>query len=321
MKAIVYDRYGSPDVLSLKDVPQPVPGDNELLVRVHAASINAWDLGMVTGEPFVFRFWGLWKPRHRIPGADVAGVVEQVGRNVAGFKPGDAVFGDLAECGWGGYAEYVSAPGNAFLLKPADMSFEQAASIPQAGALAAQALVEKGHVRSGMKVLINGAGGGVGTFGLQIAKAYGAEITAVDSSSKLEMLTALGADHVIDYTREDFTRNGKRYDLIVDVVSNRSPFTYKRSLNPGGAFYTIGGTVSSLMQAALLGPLMSKSGGTHLGILAYKANKSLDVITQLFSEGKLFPVIDKIFPLSETREAFRYFASGAVKGKILIKVH
>ena len=204
--------------------------------------------------------------------------------------------------------------------KPADMSFEQAASIPQAGALAVQALVDKGHVRSGQKILINGAGGGVGTFGVQIAKAYGAEVTAVDSTFKLEMLRTLGADHVIDYTREDFTNKGKRYDLVIDVVANRSIFRYKGSLNPGGAFYMVGGTVSSLLQAALLGPFISKSGSTHLGVLAYKANKSLDVITRLFTQGRLIPVIDKIFPLSETREAFRYFASGEVKGKIIIRV-
>lgn len=320
MKAIVYDHYGSPDVLSLKDVPQPVPGNDEALIKIHAASINSWDLGMVTGEPVLFRFSGLLKPKYRIPGADIAGVVHGVGRNVKRFKPGDEVFGDLAESGWGGYAESTCARESALMPKPADMSFEQAASIPQAGALAVQALVDKGRVQSGQKVLINGAGGGVGTFGVQIAKAYGAEVTAVDSSSKLEILRELGADHVIDYTREDFTRNGKRYDLIVDVVANRSLFRYRRSLNPGGSFYMVGGTVSSLLQAALLGPIISKSAGMHLGILAYKANKSLDIITQLFAEGKLVPVIDKIFPLRETREAFHYFASGSVKGKIIIKV-
>ena len=318
MKAVVYDRYGSPDVLSVREVPKPVPTDNQLLVRVHAASINSWDLGMVTGEPFVFRFWGLWKPKHKTPGADVAGVVEQVGRNVSKFKPGDEVFGDLAECGWGAYAEYVSAPDKAFLLKPADMSFEQAASIPQAGALAAQALVTEGRIRSGQKVLINGAGGGVGTFGVQIAKAYGAEVTVVDNASKLDILAALGADHLIDYTREDFTRNGKRYDLIVDVVSNRSPFTYKRSLNPGGAFYMIGGDVSSLLQTGLLGPIISRSGHSHVGILAYEVNKGIDLITRLFSSGKLSPIIDKIFPLTETRQAFQYFASNKFIGKIVI---
>ena len=320
MKAVVYDRYGSPDVLSVTEVPQPVPGDDEVLVKVHAASINSWDLGMVTGEPFVFRFWGLWKPKYKIPGGDVAGVVERVGRNVSKFKPGDAVFGDLAECGWGGYAEYVSAPEKALLLKPTEISFQQAASIPQAGALAVQALMGKSRVQSGQKILINGAGGGVGTFAVQIAKAFGAEVTAVDSASKLEMLNALGADHVIDYTREDFTRNGKRYDLIVDVVSNRSPFLYKRSLNPGGAFHMIGGDVSSLLQTGLFGPIISKLSHRHVGILAYEANKGIDVITQLFSSGKLFPVIDKIFPLSETREAFHYFASNQFKGKIVINV-
>jgi len=320
MKAVVYDRYGSPDVLSIREAPQPVPGDNELLVRVHAASINSWDLGMVTGEPFVFRFWGLWKPRHQIPGGDVAGVVEQVGRNVSKFKPGDEVFGDLAECGWGGYAEYVSAPEKAFLLKPHDMSFEQAASIPQAGALAVQALVTKGQIQQGQKVLINGAGGGVGTFALQIAKAYGAQVTAVDSAYKLDMLSTLGADHLIDYAAEDFTRNGKRYDLIVDVVSNRSPVIYKHSLNPGGAFYMIGGDVSSLLQAGLFGPVISKLSRRHIGILAYEANKSIDVITRLFSAGKLSPVIDKIFPLNETREAFQYFASNKFIGKIVIRM-
>ena len=320
MKAIVYERYGSPDVLTFMDVPKPKPRDHEVLVKVHVASINSWDWDMIKGEPFIVRLWGLTKPRHTIPGADIAGTVEAVGGHVTKFKPGDHVFGDLAECGWGGFAEYVCADEKALGIKPASMTFEQAACIPQAGMMALQSVRDKGQLKTGQRLLINGAGGGVGTFGLQIAKSMGAEVTCVDSAGKLEMLRSLGADHVVDYEAEDFTKNGKSYDLIIDVVANRSLSAYKRSLTPQGTFLMIGGTMSSIFQAMLFSRWISEKNGRHLGMLAYQPNKDLDDFTQLFEAGKVVPVIDCCFRLTDTRDAFKYYAKGLVKGKVVIQV-
>jgi NADPH:quinone reductase-like Zn-dependent oxidoreductase len=320
MKAIVYDHYGSPDVLELRDVAKPVPSDDEVLVRVHAASINSWDADMVRGEPFIIRLWGLTRPRYRTPGADIAGVVETVGRNVRRFKVGDEVYGDLAESGFGAFAEYARAHEKSLLIKPPNMSFLQAAAIPQAGALASQAITAKGGLQSGEHLLLNGAAGGVGTLALQIAKACGAVVTVVDRGPKLPALLALGADHVIDYELEDFTHNGILYNRIVDMVSNRSLNTYKRCLTERGVFLMIGGTMSSIFQAMVFGPIASSLGHKKLGILAYKANQGLDLIADLFTSGKLVPAIDKIFPLAQTSEAFRHFSRNEFKGKIVISV-
>ena len=320
MKAIVYNKYGSPDVLELKDVARPAPKDHEVLVKVHAASINSWDWDMICGSPFIVRLWGLFKPKYKIPGADIAGIVETVGRHVKKFKPGDKVFGDLAECGFGAFAEYALAKEEALGFKSESMTFEQAACIPQAGMMALQSIRDKGEVQAGQKVLINGAGGGVGTLALQIAKNFGAEVTCVDSFQKHEMLRALGADHVIDYLREDFTRNGKRYELIIDVVSNRSLYDYTRSLSERGVFLMIGGTMSAILQAMLLGRWISEKEGKRYGILAYEANNDLDFFNRLFESGKVVPVIDRCFSLKDTSEAFRYYSSGNVQGKIVIQV-
>jgi NADPH:quinone reductase-like Zn-dependent oxidoreductase len=320
MKAIVYTKYGSPDVLQLKEVEKPVPRDNEVLVKVHAASVNSWDWDLLRGKPVVFRFWGVLKPKYTIPGGDIAGEVAAVGRNVTRFKPGDEVLGDLCACGWGGFAEFVCASEKALTLKPANMSFEDAASLPQAAVLALQGLREKRHIQNGDSVLINGGAGGVGTLAIQMAKSFGAEVSAVDRGEKLDFMRSLGADNVFDFTREDFTKNGQDYDLIIDVAAHHSIFDYKRVLNPGGHYAIIGGSVPRILQILSLGPIVSMTGDKKLGILAHKPNKDLDEIIELIQSGKVKPIIDRSYALSEVPEAFRYFGTGQVKGKIVISV-
>jgi NADPH:quinone reductase-like Zn-dependent oxidoreductase len=327
MKAIYYDRYGSPDNLSLVDTQKPVPKDDEVLVRVHAASINSWDWDMIRGEPVFVRLWGLFKPKHKIPGSDIAGRVEAVGRTVKKFKPGDEVFGDIVEHGWGGFAEYACAHEHQLHLKPPSMSFEQAASIPQAGLLALQSIRDFGKLQRGQRILLNGAGGSVGTLGIQIAKMYGGIVTAVDRSDKLDLLKKLGADHVIDYQKEDYTSNGTTYDLIVDVVANRPIFRYKKALAPGGQFVMIGGTTSTIFKMMTVGSLVSQlrkitsnPSDRRLTIMGYKPNQGLDDMSTYFIEGKVIPVIDKVFSLADTADAFRYFASNSFKGKVVIKM-
>jgi NADPH:quinone reductase-like Zn-dependent oxidoreductase len=321
MKAIVYERYGPPDVLQLKEVKKPTPKDNEVLIKVHAASINSWDWELLRGKPFVNRLlFGLLKPKIKILGADIAGRVEAVGRNVKQFQPDDEVFGDLCECGWGGFAEYVCARENTLALKPASMTFEEVAAVPQAAAMALQGLRDKGQIQPGQKVLINGAGGGVGTFAVQIAKSFGAEVTGVDSTKKLDMLRSIGADQVIDYTQEDFTKSGQRYDLILDVAAYHSIFDYKRALSPKGIYVMVGGSSARIFQAIFLGPLISMTGSKKLGILAHKPNKGLDFMKELFEAGKVVSVIDRRYPLSEVPEALRYFGKGHAKGKVVITV-
>jgi NADPH:quinone reductase-like Zn-dependent oxidoreductase len=319
MKAIVYERYGPPDVLQLKEVEKPTPKDNEVLIKVHAASINSWDWELLRGKPFVNRLlFGLLKPKIKILGADIAGRVEAVGRNVKQFQPGDKVFGDLCECGWGGFAEYVCARENALALKPASMTFEEVAAVPQAAAMALQGLRDKGQIQPGQKILINGAGGGVGTFAVQIAKSFGAEVTGVDSTRKLDLLRSIGADQVIDYTQEDFTKSGQRYDLILDVAAYHSIFDYKRALSPKGIYVMVGGSSARIFQTIFLGPLISMTGSKKLGILAHKPNKGLDFMKELFEAGKVVPIIDRRYPLSEVPEALRHFGEGHAKGKVVI---
>lgn len=243
MKAIVFTKYGSPDVLELKEVGKPAPKDDEVLIRVHAASLNEWDLGALEGVSLVNRLiFGLLHPKKQILGSDVAGRIEAVGKHVLRFQPGDEVFGDLSG-EWGGFAEYVCARETAITLKAPSMTFEEAAAIPQAAMLALQGLRDKGRIQPGQKVLINGAGGGVGTFAIQIARLYGVEVTAVDGPAKLDMLRSMGAAHVIDYTREDFTRNGQRYDLILDVKTTRSILDCARALSSNGVYVTVGGSM------------------------------------------------------------------------------
>jgi len=318
LKAIAYTKYGSPDVLSLRDVDKPVPKPDQVLVKMRAASINSWDWDMVRGKPWIVRIWGLTGPRNTIPGADIAGVVESVGSRVTKFKPGDEVFGDLCESGWGAYAEYAAAHEKVFQRKPPGMTFEEAAAIPQAGLMALQGLVDMGKVKKGQKVLMNGAGGGVGTFVIQIARSVGADVAAVDSGDKLDFLQALGANRVIDYTKEDFTRNGVQYDLIIDVVASRSLYDYKRALNNTGQLIIIGGKMSILFGTLLQRTWMSSKDGRQFGMLPYRVNDGLDRMVELFETRQARPVVDRTFTLEKTSEAFEYFASGKFKGKVVI---
>ena len=326
MKAVVYHRYGSPDVLHLEEVAKPAPKDDEVLVKIHAASVNSFDLDFLRGMPLITRMSGLLKPRNKILGGDMAGRVEAVGGKVTRFQTGDEVFGDLSSSrgvglSWGGFAEYVCARENAMVLKPAGMTFEEAAAIPQAAILALQGLRFKGQIQPGQKVLINGAGGGVGMFAVQIAKSFGAEVTGVDSPGKLDMVRSIGADHVIDYTQEDFTKNGQLYDLILDVVATRSMSDYRRALSPQGVYCAIGGSQARYFQAAFLEPWISMMGSKKVGALGAKPSTSdLAFIIELFEAGKVKIVIDRLFPLSEVAEAFRYFGEGRHHGKLVITV-
>ena len=317
MKAIVFENYGGPDQLQLKEVEKPVPGDREVLVEVYAVSINDWDWGLITGD-FINRMLnGISKPKRRILGSDIAGRVEAVGKNVTRFKIGDEVFGDLSGT-WGGFAEYVCADEKALGHKSPAMSFEQASSIPQAAMLAVQGLIDVGRVRRGEKVLINGAGGGVGTFGLQILKPFDVEVTVVDTAAKLDMLRYLGAAHCIDYTRADFVKSGNRYDLILDAKTNRPILRYLRALAPGGRYVTVGGAIPRLLQAFLWSPWISLFTKKKVRIVALKANKDLDYMSKLFESGQVVPVIDGPYRLEDVPEPFRVFERGEHKGKLVV---
>jgi NADPH:quinone reductase-like Zn-dependent oxidoreductase len=320
MKAVIYEKYGSPDVLHLKEVAKPAPTDNELLVKILAVSINGSDREGLIGKPLYARFGGLLKPGNQILGSDIAGRVEAVGTNVKQFKPGDEVFGEIP--GYhGGFAEYISIPERTLARKPASLTFEQAAAIPQAGVIALQGIREKGNVRPGHKILINGAGGGAGTFAVQLAKLYGAEVTGVDNTDKLDFLRSLGADHVIDYTREDFTKNGKQYDLILDVIAHRSVFAYRQALKPDGIYFFVGGSIATLIQVLLLGPWIKRNSGRNIRLLAVPQNsKDLIAITELCETGKVVPIIDRKYSFNEIPEALRYVAEGRARGKVVITV-
>ena len=325
MKAIVYHKYGPPDVLNLEEVPKPTPNDDEVLVKVHAASANPADWHLLRATPFFARLMvGLLKPKYQILGSDIAGRVEAVGSNVKQFQPGDKVFGDKFACGWGGFAEYVSVDEDRLVLKPANISFEEAASVPLAAFTALQGLSDKGQIQSGQKVLINGASGGVGTFAVQIAKSFGAEVTGVCSTRNLDMVLSIGADHVIDYTQEDFTKNGRTYDLIYCAVGNRSAGDYKRALNPNGICVVAGFTTLShmLFQVLFLGAWVSMTGSKKIGAMGTVIPNKEDLvfIKELLETGKVLPVVDRRYPLSETAEAIRYLEEGHTRGKVVITV-
>jgi len=318
MQAIIQTEYGSPDVLKLEDVPKPIPKDDEVLVKVQAASVNRSDWEGLTGKPLYARIGGLRKPAQQILGSDIAGRIESAGRSVKRLRAGDEVFGLLSGYG-GGFAEYVCAPERALALKPAGMSFEDAATIPQAAVIALQGIRDKGQVRPGQKVLINGAGGGAGSFAIQLAKSYGAEVTGVDNTGKLDFIHSLGADHVIDYTQKDFTRSGQAYDLILDVIAQRSVFAYTRALAPHGKCFVVGGSVTTMFQCLLLGPWIRRMTGKTVGILMVQP-KARDMlhITELYEAGVLISVMDRRYPLSEVPEALRYLGEGRVRGKVVI---
>lgn len=321
MKAIVYTKYGSPDVLQLKEVEKPATKENEVLIKVVASSVNEWDNGLISGKGLLTRLLGgLFKPKNKILGADVAGVIEAVGNNIKDFKPGDEVFGDIAGAGFGAFAEYVCAPEKMLAKKSLEMSFEQAAALPQAGLLAMQGLRYKKPLLAGQHLLINGAGGGVGPIALQYAKSIGATVTCVDREEKFNMLRSLGADEFIDYRKKDYTKTGIQYDYILDVTARRSVSDYKRALKPGGVFAMIGGSMGGLLfQMMVLQPFLSKYRKKKLGIMGYHVSKEgLDELSQLFDDGKISPVIDRSFPLAATADAFRYYQQGTFTGKIII---
>ncbi len=338
MKAAVRYDYGPPEVLEIAEVPTPTPRDDELLIRVRAASVNLGDWELLTGRPtyiiVLVKIFGprvrhpvvppagqggFFKSRYKILGCDVAGQVEAVGRSVTRFRPDDEVFGDCAISGFGAFAEYVCVPEKAALVpKPVGMTFEQAASIPQASFLAVQGIRGKARVRPGQKVLINGAGGGAGSFAVQIAKADGAEVTGVDGPDKLDLMRSLGADHVIDYTREDFTQNGERYDAILDLAAYRSVFECRRSLTPDGIYLVAGGSGKAL-GLSFLGPLLPRRGRGRVRPLLVDARRDdLVLMTELFQAGKVVPVIDRCYPLEETGEAIRRLGEKRSRGKVLV---
>ncbi|MCS0673471.1 NAD(P)-dependent alcohol dehydrogenase [Cytobacillus firmus] len=320
MKAIVYQKYGSPDNLRLTDLDKPVPKDHEVLVKVHAAAVNYGNLVLLRGKPYLARFaYGLLRPKHTIPGGDIAGQVEAVGKEVTQFQSGDNVFGDLSGCGWGGFAEYVSVPEKALALKPANISFEEAAAVPMAGVTALQALRDKGNIHAGQKVLIYGASGGVGTFAVQIAKSFGAEVTGVCSTRNLDILHTLGADYAIDYQKEDFTKRTEKYDLILAVNGYQPISAYKQALRSDGTYVLAGGSGAQFTQAMVLGPWISLTGNKKMSSMLQRQNqKDLFYMRELLEAGKVKPVIDRLFKLSEVDKAFRYFEEGHAPGKVII---
>jgi NADPH:quinone reductase-like Zn-dependent oxidoreductase len=320
MKAIVYTKYGPPEVLQLKEVAKPAPKDDEVLIKIHAVSINGSDWEGLIGKPLYARLGGLSKPSHPILGSDIAGRVDNVGRSIREFQKGDEVFGEVP--GYhGGFAEYVCAPEKTLARKPASLTFEEAAAIPQGGVIALWGIREKGKVQPGQHVLINGAGGSAGMFAVQLAKLYGAEVTGVDNTDKMDFLRSLGADHVIDYTRQDFTKSGNQYDLILDVIAHRSVFSYQRALKPTGTFFCVGGSAATLFQVLLLGPWIKRITGKNLRILVVPQNRNdLLSITKLCEAGQVVPMIDRRYSLSEVPEALRYHGEGHAKGKVVITV-
>lgn len=324
MKAIAHTRYGSPEVLQLKEVEKPAPAANEVLVKIHAAAANAEDWRIMRAAPFFVRFeFGLSKPKSPMFGADIAGTVEAVGSSVTQFKPGDEVFADLSLSGHGAYAEYKTVPEHLLALKPDNLTFEQAAAIPLAGITALQGLRDNSQLQAGQRVLINGASGGVGTFAVQIAKAFGAEVTGVCSTRNLELVRSIGADHVVDYTQADFTRNGQRYDQIFDVVGNRSVSDLARALCDGGKAIVAGfTTLPHLIHIGLMGAWTSRTTSKHIAQMgAAKSNQQdLNVLRELIEAGKVTPVIDRTYPLSKTPDAIRYLEQGHARGKVVVTV-
>ncbi|MFT3845883.1 MAG: NAD(P)-dependent alcohol dehydrogenase [Lacibacter sp.] len=323
MKAVRYSKYGSPDQLNFSEIKNPVVKKNEVLVKVYAASINSWDWDMIKGKPLLVRIIsGFFKPKYQTPGADIAGIVESVGKDVKDFKPGDEVFGDIAGSGFGGFAEYVCTKENLLVRKSSAISFEEAAALPQAGLLALQGLRYKKPIQKSGHLLINGAGGGVGTIALQLAKLSGVTVTCVDKEEKFDMLRSLGADTCIDYRKKDYTLTGTQYDYILDVIAHKSVSAYTRALKPNGVFAMIGGSMGWLLvQMMFIQPFLSKFRSKKLGVMGYRSVQSdLDLLQQLVAEKKIKLIIDSAFPLSEATEAFRHFNSGNFKGKILFSV-
>lgn len=322
MKAILLKKYGLPGVLEVGEVAKPIPSDKEVLVKIHSASINDWDWGVVRGKPLVIRlFFGLRRPKISIPGVDVSGRIEAVGSKVNSLEVGDEVYGDLSDAGFGGFADYVAVPENVLSRKPSTLSHNDASALPHAALLALQGLVEKGKVTSGQSILINGAGGGVGTLGIQILKSYGLTVAGVDSAEKLDMMTSLGYDRVMDYRKVDFTNTGDRYDLILDTKSNRSAFQYARALNKNGTYITVGGSMYRLFEILLLGSLISLVTSKKLSVLSLKPNTGLDQISRLGEKGQIRPVVDGPYTFDKIPELIQYFGEGRHLGKIVVEVN
>jgi len=318
MKAIVCTQYGPPDVLQFAEVTEPTPKDNEVLIKIHAASVNPMDRFSMRGAPLIRLIPGLRTPRHKVIGCDVAGRVKAVGRHVKQFQPGDEVFGGT---GVGAFAEYVCAAEDKLALKPANLSFEDAAAVPVAAITALQGLRDKGRIQPGHKVLVDGASGGVGTFAVQIARSLGAEVTAVCSTRNVDTARSLGADHVIDYTRADFTQSGKRYDLILGANVHHSIFDYRRALSEGGIYVIVGGGLVRIFQGIVLGPLLSLIGNKKTCFFIANVNHNdLVSLKDLLEAGKVVPVIDRRYPLSDAAEALRYLEEGHAQGKIVLTV-
>ncbi len=320
MKAIVHTQYGPPDVLQFTDVEKPTPQDNEVLIKLYAASVNPVDLFNMRGAPLIRLIPGLRTPKHQVLGCDIAGRVEAIGILVKQFQPGDEVFGVTGFAG-GGFAEYACALEDKLALKPANSSFEEAAAVPIAAITALQGLRDKGRIQPGHKVLVDGASGGVGTFAVQIAKSFGAEVTAVCSTRNVDTARSIGADHVIDYTREDFTQSGQRYDLIMGANAHHSIFDYKRALSQDGIYVIVGGGLPQIFQAMLLAPLLSRMGSKKTCFFIANINqKDLVSLKDLLEAGKLVPVIDRRYPLSDAAEALRYLEGRHAQGKIVLAV-
>jgi NADPH:quinone reductase-like Zn-dependent oxidoreductase len=318
MKAVVYERYGSPDVLRLAEIPRPIPTDDQLLIRIHAVSLNGSDREGLTGEPLYARMRGLRRPGNPILGSDIAGRVEAVGRNNTEFKPGDEVFGEIP--GYhGGLAEYVCTDGSTMSLKPASMTFEEAAAIPQAGVIALHGIVIKGQVQAGQKVLINGGAGSAGSFAIQLARMCGAVVTGVDNARKLDFMRSLGADHVIDYEQTDFTATGEQYDLILDLIAHGSVLAYARALRPNGRYLMVGGSLSVALRMLALAPWLRRMKRRHFQMLIVPQNRDdLNAITRLCEAGHVIPPIDRRFHLDDAPEALRYIVDGHARGKVVI---
>jgi NADPH:quinone reductase-like Zn-dependent oxidoreductase len=320
MKAFVYTRYGPPDVLQLKDLPKPVPSDDEVLIKIHAISINGSDKENLIGKPGYVRMSGLFKPGNPILGSDIAGLVQAVGNNNTEFQVGDEVFGEIP--GYhGGFTEYICTSGRTMMKKPAGMTFEEAAAIPQGGVIAYNGIIKKGQAQAGQKVLINGAGGSGGTFAVQLAKLHGAEVTGVDNTGKLDFLRSLGVDHVMDYTREDFTKSGERFDLILDLIAHRSAFAYPRALRSNGTYFFTGGSLATLFQILFFGGLIRRITNKNVRMLVVpQIRDDLNAITELIVAGKVRPVIDRTYSFDEIPEAMQYVSEGHAKGKVVITV-
>lgn len=321
MKAMTYYKYGSANNIKLEDIDIPNPKADEVRIKIFATSVNAWDYDLLLGQPIFSRLWGLFKPKMNILGSDVAGTVEAVGSEVKSLKPGDRVFGDLVDNAWGGFAEYTCAKESALTIIPEGYSFVEAAAIPQAACMAYQALKSiETPISNQTSVLINGAGGGCGTFAVQLAKHFGAQVTGVDSGQKLEYMKSIGADHVIDYTSENYAQTDKTYDIIIDMVMHNSLKSIEKRLNPGGSFRMVGGKPSRIIQSFISSKRLSNRVGKNLAVLAAKANYKLPEVAELLLQANIKPRIDRVFSLEDVPKAMQYLGDGHTQGKIIIRI-